>query len=136
MSKPTTPSSHQASKDRELREKLATIEHERWADWQKWMHSLTKELPLGARGVFRVIPDVYFERWERQIATPYSELSDKEKISDREQVDRYWPLIEAYVDSLKQSLVAEKRALLFSDGKTFEEAVPIEAINRVFDGRM
>lgn len=25
---------------RDLLDKLAAIEHERWADWQKWMHSL------------------------------------------------------------------------------------------------
>lgn len=76
-----------------LREKLATIEHERWADWQKWCHEVLREN----------MPDYWtelnnvLERWDKQIATPYSALTEKEKDSDREQVDRYWPLIEEYI---------------------------------------
>src|SRR4051794_39110284 len=84
------------SGDKGLKEKLAAIEHERWADWQEWCHEvLRNNLPVEA------IPAVekILERWDKQIATPYSELSDKEKASDMEQVDRYWPLIEAYIAS-------------------------------------
>jgi len=29
--------------DGELREQLAAIEHERWADWQKWCHKVLRE---------------------------------------------------------------------------------------------
>lgn len=70
-----------------LRQKLAAIEHERWADWQNWVHKVYLE------GNFKE----YMLRWQKQIATPYAELSDREKASDMEQVDRYWPLIEAYI---------------------------------------
>ena len=74
----------------ELREKLAAIEHERWADWQKWCHKVLRENnPPPEQG------DI-LERWDRQIETPYAELSEREKNSDREQVDRYWQLIEAH----------------------------------------
>ena len=34
-------------------------------------------------------------QWEKQIATHYSELSDREKESDREQVRKYLPVIAA-----------------------------------------
>lgn len=75
-----------------LKAKLAAIEHERWADWQKWCHEvLYKELGWSDR------LEKVLERWKVQIETPYAELSDKEKASDMEQVDRYWPLIEAYI---------------------------------------
>ena len=77
--------------DKELREKLASIEHERWADWQRWMHKKARVTDQGHLIIDR--EDV--ERWERQIATPYSDLSEKEKASDMEQVDRYWQLITA-----------------------------------------
>lgn len=77
--------------DKELREKLAAIEHERWADWQRWMHKKARMTDQGHLIIDR--EDV--ERWERQIATPYSDLSEKEKASDMEQVDRYWQLITA-----------------------------------------
>jgi hypothetical protein len=92
----TTPSD-----DEGLREELAAIEHERWADWQKWCHKVLRENNPSPE-----IGDV-LERWDRQIETPYSELSEKEKDSDREQVDRYWPLIsqkirEARIDEARR----------------------------------
>lgn len=72
-----------------LRERLAAIEHERWADWQRWVHEQCK--PLLGGGL--VIPAHLVYRWVRQIDTPYDQLSEAEKRSDREQVNRYWPLI-------------------------------------------
>jgi len=93
-----------------LIEQLAAIEHERWADWQKYMHSkggLVGEVGTYSTGDL-ILPSVLVEQWERQIATPYAELSEKEKDSDREQVDRYWPLIEALTverDALQKEVV-------------------------------
>ena len=73
-----------------LYEQLAAIEHERWADWQRYMHSLCTTNSDGSL----TIPAGLVERWEHQIATPYAELTEREKNSDREQVDRYWHLIQ------------------------------------------
>ena len=75
--------------DADLVEALAAIEHERWADWQRWMHEQCHRTSGGEL----VIPAALVERWERQIATPYADLSEREKESDREQVRRYWHLI-------------------------------------------
>ena len=69
----------------ELFEKLADIEHQRWSDWQKYCHKILREHYLS----FMV--ESVLERWDRQIATPYKDLSEKD--SDREQVMRYWHLI-------------------------------------------
>ena len=74
----------------ELFEKLAAIEHERWADWQRYMHKQCR--PIVRTGAL-IIPVELVEKWERQIATPYAELSETEKESDRDQVRRYWDLI-------------------------------------------
>ena len=79
----------------ELFEKLAAIEHERWADWQRYLHGRcspvfnsnaddTGQLVISKKDV---------EHWVRQIDTPYADLSEKEKQSDRDQVNRYWQLI-------------------------------------------
>ena len=51
-------------------EELANLEHEQWAHWTRYMlNNLTPE---------------NIERWKGQCDTPYSELSEKEKESDRE----------------------------------------------------
>jgi len=75
-----------------LFEKLAAIEHERWADWQRYMHSKCDKDELVSTGRL-VIPANLVEQWERQIVTSYAELSEEEKESDRDQVRRYWYLI-------------------------------------------
>lgn len=79
----------------ELFEKLAAIEHERWAHWQKYMHSQGSREPTIVSTGDLVIPSVLVEQWERQIATTYADLTEKEKDSDREQVHRYWGLVES-----------------------------------------
>lgn len=73
----------------EIIDGLANIEHERWAHWQRYMHSKCDQLPDGSL----VIPHDLVTLWERQIATPYCELSEKEKESDREQVRKFLPTI-------------------------------------------
>ncbi|TBD74581.1 hypothetical protein [Rhizobium ruizarguesonis] len=73
----------------DLLEQLADIEHERWSHWQKYMHS--KGVRQGDGSL--LIPAELVEQWDRQIATPYAELSDLEKESDREQVRKYLPTI-------------------------------------------
>ena len=86
----------------ELKKKLAAIEHERWADWQRHVHHqcakvVVKNIDTGSR----VIPERLVTKWDRQISTPYAALSEAEKQKDRDQVDRYWPLIEKHVAELK-----------------------------------
>jgi hypothetical protein len=75
----------------DLLESLAAIEHERWAHWQRYIHSKGIRQPDGSL----VIPAELVNRWEKQIATRYADLDDKEKESDREQVRRYLPVIKS-----------------------------------------
>jgi len=70
-------------------EQHAAIEHQRWADWQRWMHDQCRRNEDGSL----TIPAELVERWERQIATPYEELTEEEKESDRLQVHRYLSLL-------------------------------------------
>ena len=72
-----------------LLERLAYIEHDRWAHWQRYMHGKAHKLPNGAL----VISPELVAQWERQLLTPYDQLSEKEKESDREQVRKYLPVI-------------------------------------------
>ena len=72
-----------------LIEELASAEHERWAHWQRYMHSQCQRMDNGSL----VIPPDLVARWESQIQRPYNALTEEEKKSDREQVLRYLPLI-------------------------------------------
>jgi len=84
-------------KNKELFEKLAAIEHERWGDWQKYMHSKCVKV-IDVNGVEEIrevtIPVELYKQWERQINTEYKDLTEAEKDSDREQVKRYWDLLD------------------------------------------
>lgn len=75
----------------ELLEQLASIEHERWTHWQRFMHEQGQRQPDGSL----LLPAELVAKWERLIATPYAQLTDKERESDREQVRRYLPLVAA-----------------------------------------
>jgi hypothetical protein len=72
-----------------LIETLAAVEHQRWSHWQRYMHERGKRQSDGSL----LIPADLVARWERQITTPYSALTDQEKESDREQVRKYLSLI-------------------------------------------
>lgn len=82
----------------ELLEKLASIEHERWAHWQRFMHEQGERQPDG--GLF--LSAELISKWDRLIATPYENLTAKEQESDREQVKRYLPIIEENYGKLKE----------------------------------
>lgn len=70
-------------------DRLAAVEHERWAHWQQYVHDQCQRTDDGSL----VIPAQLVNRWSDQIKTPYTELSDAERESDRDQVRRYLPLI-------------------------------------------
>jgi hypothetical protein len=78
--------------EKEFVEAGAHLEHERWAKWQAYVHSKCVEHENG-KGEWVCFPTDRFRRWERQIATPYSELSENEKNSDRAEVEQYLPLV-------------------------------------------
>ncbi len=64
----------------------ADVEHEIWSSWMRYMFTC---------GTFNddetwTMPSDKVERWRRQADTPYSELSEREKESDREQVRKHW----------------------------------------------
>lgn len=82
---------------KELIERLASIEHERWSHWQRYMHEKGSMTEAGCL----IIPADLVERWQRLMDTDYADLTEEEKQSDRDQVYRYLPTV---IDALgKQS---------------------------------
>ena len=84
-------------KNKELREKIAEMAHLVWIDWTEYMLNNINEENM--------------DRWERQCKTPYSELSEKEKESDRKIADRY-------LGFLTEALKAQEKEVLEITGET------------------
>lgn len=73
------------------REKLAAYAHEAWSGWMKYMFSRCGDKRLGGG---YCIPVELVERWQRQMTTPYTDLPENEKESDREEADKIMKLLE------------------------------------------
>ena len=80
-----------------LMEKLAAVEHERWAHWQRYLPSQGKRCADGSL----LLPAELVAHWDKQINTKYEELDDKTKESDREQVRKYLPVIQSAIETLR-----------------------------------
>ena len=85
-------SSEFSNETKALIETLSAVEHDRWAHWQSYLHSKCKENDDGSL----TIPKELVEKWNTQIGTSYSDLTEKEKESDREQVMKYLHYILEY----------------------------------------
>ena len=75
------------------REELAALQHEIWSHWMKYMFSQCLHTVGGM-----LIPGDKVERWVRQMNTKYSELTEKEKESDRDQADKVMELLHGRTD--------------------------------------
>lgn len=67
-----------------LRERLADVQHDIWSHWMRWMFTT---------GTFHedgtwTMPASLVQRWQRQMETPYAELTEREKDSDRTEADK------------------------------------------------
>jgi hypothetical protein len=62
-------------------EALADVQHEIWSHWMRYLFSVSS---ANADGSY-TIPAEKVQHWRRQLQTPYSQLSEAEKESDREQ---------------------------------------------------
>lgn len=66
------------------KERLAAYAHDAWGGWMKYLFS---------KGTFNddgtwTMPAWAVERWQRQMNTPYAELPEEEKESDREEAEK------------------------------------------------
>jgi hypothetical protein len=72
------------------KEKLAELCHEQWSDWMEYLFSKCEEGPDAGT---LIIPKWAVDRWKRQVATDYADLSKDEKDSDRREADKFLALI-------------------------------------------
>ena len=76
----------------ELLEQLAALSHAQWSGWAQWMIDHWCDEIDGVS---------YMAHWKRQIATPYSGLSEEEKEKDRREARKVLALLsQALADKL------------------------------------
>lgn len=82
-----------------LREALAQHAHESWCGWMRYLFSKATKHPDGSV----TIPPWAAARWTRQMNTPYDELPEQERESDRAEADKMLILV-------RDALIAKLRA--------------------------
>jgi len=71
------------------REALSDYAHEAWTGWMKYMFTKAE---INEDGTW-TMPKEFVDRWQRQMNTPYVELPEGEKKSDREEADKMLNII-------------------------------------------
>ena len=75
----------------EKKEQIASIQNEIWTHWMGYLFKCC-EFQLRKHGnlteQIAILPADKIKRWKRQMSTPYHELSEQEKESDRHQADK------------------------------------------------
>jgi hypothetical protein len=79
-----------------LEEELARLTHDQWSEWMVHMFKCCGEFSDTLRGVQFVIYPEFVERWCRQMATKYQDLTEKEKDSDRRVSSGVLDLVKEY----------------------------------------
>lgn len=92
--KPTAPAG--------LLEVLADLEHKRWSHWQTHCHKVLRE-NCPAEALEKVLA-----RWDKQIATNYSDLSEHEKEMDRIEARKSLEILSRYNSAPTDKLEAGK----------------------------
>lgn len=75
-----------------MRERLAALAH---AQWSGWMEYLFDKCQMNEDGT-ATIPAWAVERWQRQMRTPYAELPEDEKESDRAEADKVLEVLQEW----------------------------------------
>jgi hypothetical protein len=94
---PTTGQKRPARLSEDLIEKLADAEHASWARWMDYLFGRCYPEIDGSL----MIPADLVARWQRQVATPYADLGESEKQSDRNEVAHIVPFIAAELDATR-----------------------------------
>lgn len=94
----------------EVREALAEYAHEAWSGWMKYMFEKGHNTIITSGDSYPTVwtmPQWATIRWRRQMNTPYVELPEEEKQSDREEADKILAIIYAYLAMTTQPVAPE-----------------------------
>jgi len=105
----------------DMREKMAALCHDQWAGWMEYLFLKSKQVDGRV-----IIPAWAVDRWRRQVATRYSDLSEDEKNSDRNEADRFLSLFNAEIER-KDALIEQMRGALTKCKAVFETYVTLHS---------
>ncbi len=94
----------------DLIELIADFIHDQWSHWMKYLYSILEDdwdPTTHTKDVTYVLPVESYDRWLRQMNTPYSELSEKEKDSDREWAIKLLELIKNDLNYIRDEKISE-----------------------------
>lgn len=101
-------------------EALAALSHDQWAGWTQWM--------FDKWGLHHQSGESFRERWQRQMATAYSDLTEVEKESDRVEARRMLGVIrnlcQAGMSDLEVISVAWERQTGYDSIATIRRVYP------------
>jgi len=98
--------------EEEFIEKGAALEHARWARWQNYLHTFlvwNNEIQMWT------LPHEKKEWWDSEIRTPYSQLTEKQKESDRKEVREYLPIINKIITHTTEQTARQTREEVLRD---------------------
>ncbi len=100
----------------DLRERFAAYAHDAWSGWMQHMFRRNAN-PVDT---CLVIPKGLSERWYRLMNTPYAQLTEKEKASDRVEAGRMIAIVDATHIELEKEVAKLRRALQRRDKRIQE----------------
>ena len=113
-----------------LREALAAYAHEAWSGWMKYMSSKVKEHGQyrgQGREMSGWLPVELRDRWARQMSTPYDELPESEKESDRAEADKIIAILDDHIDEEAFEVAKER----LEDGEEDEYSAALKELERI-----
>ena len=89
-----------------LIEVIADEQHKIWAHWMKYLFSVCSEADDGSM----LIPKEKVDRWQRQMWTPYADLTAAEQESDRHQALKVLPALNNIILALTDATERAEKA--------------------------
>jgi len=91
--------------NKELIELIADFMNEQWGHWMQYLYSKLEECYIKDDNEYvQVITPTDYFHWQKQMNTPYAELSEKEKDSDREWARKLLEVLTKYLEEKGLSL--------------------------------
>ena len=76
-------------KVKEMKEELASLCHEQWSGWMKYLFNKSRQNEDGSV----TIPKWAVDRWREQMNSKYDYLTEQEKESDRKEANKFLMLL-------------------------------------------